>query len=506
MQKIKGFFTLLFGLMLSSICLANTAQENFKQATKYIDPNGECYLYTNLVGIEKFVNKYVPAAVKILTQNEPEAAAIAVPATNAVKNLLNVSAFKAVAYSSVEEEKGIYVDKNFILFDRNAPSILIDPNPVNAPLDWMSLPADTRIAMKFNLNLAHVWALLKKEVAASPWNAQAAPFIQNPELNLIFNNFHSDIEIIATGTTLKDAAFKIVVTDKGNHIAAAIKKIAGDMVKNNTIVIPVDEALTITVMLTPGKIIAVSSPKLLQKPAKTLASKPIYQKYAKYLPKNGNGYIVIDIPQESIDILKAEFKDSKEVVQMIDLFLKPVSVACVSTSEKEGFYSIAASNISFAQVTQVIQSIGSFGPVSLGMMLPALHSARAKSRTIGCVSNLKQLGTAILMYSMDNDDFLPADLKAIVKGAYLEPKVLENLVYVGPYEKTKVSQIKRPSQYVLAICKPTCLHNDTLNILFLDGHVETHKISQDPIEFLRAKYNLSEKDVERITKRLAEIQ
>ena len=68
MQKIKVFFTLLFGLMLSSICLANTAQENFKQATKYIDPNGECYSYTNLVGIEKLVNETIPATIRIFIQ------------------------------------------------------------------------------------------------------------------------------------------------------------------------------------------------------------------------------------------------------------------------------------------------------------------------------------------------------------------------------------------------------------------------------------------------------
>ena len=507
MQKIKVFFMLLFGLMLSSICLANTAQENFKQATKYVDPNGESYVYTNLRGIEKFVNKYVPAAVGILTQDNPKTAAIAVPAANAVKNLLNVSAFKAVAYSSVEAEKDIYIDKTFVLFDRKAQSIFIDPNPVNVPLNWMALPADTRIAVKFNLNLAHAWALIKKEIAATQWNAQLAQFTQIPELNLILDNFHSDVELLVTGTSLNDLAVKAVVTDKDNHIAAAVRKFAGEMVKNDTIEIPLQKNFKITVMLTPGKIIAVSSPKLMLPPEKTLASKPLYRKYAKYLPKNGTGYVVIDIPQESIDLLKAQFKDSRAVVQLIDLFLKPVSAVGVSTAEKDGAYSISAANISFAQVTQVIQSVGSFGPVSLGMMLPALYSARDRARAVSCVSSLKQLGLAILMYTEDNDGFLPADLKAIVKGAYLEPKVLENLVYVGPYEKTKVSQIKRPSQYVLAICKPTCPHNaETLNILFLDGHVESHKISQDPIEFLRAKYNLSEKDVERITKRLAEKQ
>ena len=41
-----------------------------------------------------------------------------------------------------------------------------------------------------------------------------------------------------------------------------------------------------------------------------------------------------------------------------------------------------------------------------GMLLPALNSARGKARGILCTSNLKQIGTAVLMYSMNNKDWL----------------------------------------------------------------------------------------------------
>lgn len=40
-----------------------------------------------------------------------------------------------------------------------------------------------------------------------------------------------------------------------------------------------------------------------------------------------------------------------------------------------------------------------------GMLLPALNQARAKARNIQCGNNLKQHGTAIQMYGLDNDDF-----------------------------------------------------------------------------------------------------
>ncbi|MBR7127987.1 MAG: DUF1559 domain-containing protein [Lentisphaeria bacterium] len=40
-----------------------------------------------------------------------------------------------------------------------------------------------------------------------------------------------------------------------------------------------------------------------------------------------------------------------------------------------------------------------------GMLLPALNKAREKGRSANCISNIKQLGMAFLMYTNDNDDY-----------------------------------------------------------------------------------------------------
>lgn len=42
-----------------------------------------------------------------------------------------------------------------------------------------------------------------------------------------------------------------------------------------------------------------------------------------------------------------------------------------------------------------------------GLLLPALQSARAKARTISCLSNVKQMGALGLQYNNDFDGALP---------------------------------------------------------------------------------------------------
>ena len=42
-----------------------------------------------------------------------------------------------------------------------------------------------------------------------------------------------------------------------------------------------------------------------------------------------------------------------------------------------------------------------------GMLLPALNNARNKAKTLNCLSQLKQIGSAVALYTSDNDSMVP---------------------------------------------------------------------------------------------------
>lgn len=52
--------------------------------------------------------------------------------------------------------------------------------------------------------------------------------------------------------------------------------------------------------------------------------------------------------------------------------------------------------------------------VLIGILLPALNKARETAYSLNCMSNLKTMGTVVLMYVSDNNDYLfPVDTSAM---------------------------------------------------------------------------------------------
>ena len=52
--------------------------------------------------------------------------------------------------------------------------------------------------------------------------------------------------------------------------------------------------------------------------------------------------------------------------------------------------------------------------ILMAMLLPALKKARDLTKQISCINNFRQLGTAAMMYSVDNNDYF-------VRGAMVRP-------------------------------------------------------------------------------------
>jgi prepilin-type N-terminal cleavage/methylation domain-containing protein len=79
-----------------------------------------------------------------------------------------------------------------------------------------------------------------------------------------------------------------------------------------------------------------------------------------------------------------------------------------------------------------------------GMLLPALGGAKRRAQTIGCISNLRQIGLTLNMYVQDNQNHLPvcawplpsqsSNLPPIT--TTLMPNLQSNLVFHCPSDRT----------------------------------------------------------------------
>ena len=87
-----------------------------------------------------------------------------------------------------------------------------------------------------------------------------------------------------------------------------------------------------------------------------------------------------------------------------------------------------------------------------GMLLPALNAARDKAKSIQCVSNLRQIGTGLIGYTTDSQDYLPP------ANIYTESRYLRS--YLHTYTGTKQYDTK---QRGLWFCPSSEILNPKLN-------------------------------------------
>jgi prepilin-type N-terminal cleavage/methylation domain-containing protein/prepilin-type processing-associated H-X9-DG protein len=160
------------------------------------------------------------------------------------------------------------------------------------------------------------------------------------------------------------------------------------------------------------------------------------------------------------------------------------------------------------------------------MLLPALNKAREKAKAIKCVNNMKQIGTALSLYTNDNDGYFPryaygtTNFWSAPSGPLVTPKYIPSKIcyggnntigykeqscpsreemweygmswYIGS-KHMKTGTIRQPSRTFIVIEESTYFlapsmwttkvkwpHQDRSNIIYADTHVAALKMRSSP--------------------------
>src|SRR5882724_9681705 len=81
--------------------------------------------------------------------------------------------------------------------------------------------------------------------------------------------------------------------------------------------------------------------------------------------------------------------------------------------------------------------------VLMGLLLPGVIAARAEARAVKCMSNIRQLGTGVLIYAADNRGFFPPNLSTPLPG-----QLWVDVDRVGRYVRTPTPPTDSSSVFI----------------------------------------------------------
>jgi prepilin-type processing-associated H-X9-DG protein len=252
-----------------------------------------------------------------------------------------------------------------------------------------------------------------------------------------------------------------------------------------------------------------TAPRLLDDPNFKIASEG--------LPLDADGFVCVS-PQAGemvIDIQKSILQQaraanaSETLINLLESTIsgtRPFFLVSVFNAVEDGWWVRSNSSLNAGQFL-MMKTVA--GPIFLGTVLPATANARKRAREVACMSNLRQISLALIMYANDHKGNLP-EADGIEGLRELEPYLSDTAILRCPaisaemptdwaaLKESDVSYVyfggfklkEVPFNTPVVFDKPYN-HDNKINVGFADGHVESLEVFANSVFEIVQKISVS---------------